>query len=191
MAEKFSPEQFTVPAAFPEILKDLNREVLRHQPKDIYQFCANYFQRKLADQRGTLISIDVSTVSAGGDVNMPADTKEVTPAVTTDITSSQPLSTTETEKPAKDPHDSDSDSNASDSDEESDSLPSSAPPPPPSSHNRGRRTSVSAESMAPTTDKDYVKVVVPKSEDQKARIHASIKNNFLFRSCDEEQYTDV
>jgi hypothetical protein len=38
MTEKFNPEQFTVPAGFPEILKDLNREILRAQPKDIYQF---------------------------------------------------------------------------------------------------------------------------------------------------------
>ena len=51
MAEKFNPDQFVVPAGFPEILKELNREVLRAQPKDIIQFSANYFQKKLQDQR--------------------------------------------------------------------------------------------------------------------------------------------
>ncbi|KAJ3238233.1 hypothetical protein HDU81_008215 [Chytriomyces hyalinus] len=45
--------------------------------------------------------------------------------------------------------------------------------------------------MATTLDKDFVAVVIPKSDEQKARIQASIKNNFLFRSCDEEQYRDV
>ena len=64
-------------------------------------------------------------------------------------------------------------------------------PPPPVNHNRGRRTSVSAESMAPTLDKDYVKTVIPKSEEQKKRIEASIRGNFLFRSLDDEQYMDV
>lgn len=63
--------------------------------------------------------------------------------------------------------------------------------PPPVNHNRGRRTSVSAESMAPTLDKDYVKTVIPKSEEQKKRIEASIRGNFLFRSLDDEQYMDV
>lgn len=51
MTEKFNPEQFTVPVGFPEILKDLNREILRAQPKDIYQFCAEYFGKKLSDQK--------------------------------------------------------------------------------------------------------------------------------------------
>ena len=51
MTDKFNPEQFAVPLGFPEILKDLNREILRAQPKDIYQFCANYFAKKLTDQR--------------------------------------------------------------------------------------------------------------------------------------------
>ena len=59
--EKFNPEQFSVPAAFPEILKDLNREVLRAQPKDIYQFCSTYFHKKLAEQRSKLINVGEST----------------------------------------------------------------------------------------------------------------------------------
>ncbi|RKO95079.1 camp-binding domain-like protein, partial [Caulochytrium protostelioides] len=63
--------------------------------------------------------------------------------------------------------------------------------PQPSAYNRGRRTSVSAESMAPTLDKDFVKIVIPKSDEHKQRIKAAIQSNFLFRSLDEEQYTDV
>jgi hypothetical protein len=61
MADKFNPEQFSVPSGFPEILKDLNREILRAQPKDIYQFCAAYFSKKLTEQR-----------------TKPADTTEMT-----------------------------------------------------------------------------------------------------------------
>ncbi|KAJ3238232.1 hypothetical protein HDU81_008214 [Chytriomyces hyalinus] len=61
--------ELNLPAEFPEILKDLNREVLRSQPKDIYQFCANYFYGKLADQRKELIELAsaVGDESAGKD----------------------------------------------------------------------------------------------------------------------------
>lgn len=57
MADKsFDPSAYPVPAGFAEILKDLNREILREQPADIYQFCANHFHRRLAEQRTALIS---------------------------------------------------------------------------------------------------------------------------------------
>lgn len=62
---------------------------------------------------------------------------------------------------------------------------------PPTNYNRGRRTSVSAESMAPSTNQEFVKVVIPKSAAQAERIKVSISNNFLFRNLDEEQYLDV
>ncbi|KAI8831266.1 cyclic nucleotide-binding-like protein [Chytridium lagenaria] len=58
-------------------------------------------------------------------------------------------------------------------------------------HNRGRRTSVSAESMAPSQDASYERIVIPKTDEQRSRIDASIRSNFLFRACDEEQYADV
>jgi cAMP-dependent protein kinase regulator len=122
----------------------------------------------------------------GGDVEMTDADKESTRYHST----SQPPKP----KPEDDQlptNENDSDLDDDDDEEEDDSMDTAAPPPPPASHNRGRRTSVSAESMAPTNDKDYVKVVIPKTDEQKQRIHASIRNNFLFRSCDEEQYEDV
>ncbi|CAG8800694.1 13580_t:CDS:1, partial [Racocetra fulgida] len=48
-----------------------------------------------------------------------------------------------------------------------------------------------AESMAPSQDKDYVKIYIPKTPEQRKRIEASIANNFLFKNLDEEQYKDV
>ncbi|SAM04425.1 hypothetical protein [Absidia glauca] len=56
---------------------------------------------------------------------------------------------------------------------------------------RGRRTSVSAESLQPTASQDFVKTVVPKSDEQRERIRVAIGNNFLFKNLDEEQYLDV
>lgn len=56
---------------------------------------------------------------------------------------------------------------------------------------RGRRTSVSAESLQPTSTHDFVKTVIPKTDEQRERIRAAIGNNFLFKNLDEEQYMDV
>jgi cAMP-dependent protein kinase regulator len=56
---------------------------------------------------------------------------------------------------------------------------------------RGRRTSVSAESLQPTSTHDFVKTVIPKTDEQRERIRAAIGNNFLFKNLDEEQYIDV
>ena len=47
----------TAPQVFPEVLKELNREILRAQPVDLYQFCANHFAKKLELQRKQLSSL--------------------------------------------------------------------------------------------------------------------------------------
>lgn len=78
-----------------------------------------------------------------------------------------------------------------DEDDEDDDVEDDTVFQPPPNYNRGRRTSVSAESMAPTQDKDYVKTVIPKSEEHKVRIRAAVKGNFLFKALDEEQYVDI
>lgn len=59
------------------------------------------------------------------------------------------------------------------------------------SYNRGRRTSVSAESMTPSRNKTHVKKVIPKTDAQRERIKLAIANNFLFRNLDENQDEDV
>jgi len=40
-----------------EILKELEKELLEHQPQDVVQFCATYFHYKLKEQRAQLISL--------------------------------------------------------------------------------------------------------------------------------------
>jgi hypothetical protein len=39
-----------VPQGFPELLKELSREVLRSQPADIYGFCTAFFEKKLKER---------------------------------------------------------------------------------------------------------------------------------------------
>lgn len=165
MSGQFHPDQFSVPAAFPAILKDLNKEVLKAQPDDIYQFCANYFQKKLAEQRQQLIvSVTVSN---------------------------EKLNTVEDMQTEENHEEEEEASEEEEDDEEEYVDPTPAVTLAPPTYNRGRRTSVSAESMAPSTDKDYVKLVIPKSDEQKQRIEKAIRFNFLFRSLDDEQYSDV
>ncbi|CBQ71631.1 cAMP-dependent protein kinase type II regulatory chain [Sporisorium reilianum SRZ2] len=67
----------------------------------------------------------------------------------------------------------------------------------PPTFNLGRRTSVSAESMAPSAanaesdGSPLPKTVIPKSEEQMQRIRGSIGNNLLFRNLEQDQYRDV
>ena len=53
MSTKYQTDH-QVPAEFPRILKDFVREILRYQPKNIYQFGAEYFEDKL--QGGSQLS---------------------------------------------------------------------------------------------------------------------------------------
>ncbi|KAI9334084.1 cyclic nucleotide-binding-like protein, partial [Obelidium mucronatum] len=56
---------------------------------------------------------------------------------------------------------------------------------------RGRRASVSAESMTPSKTDPYIPVIIPKTDEQRHRISTSISKSILFRSCDEEQTRNV
>ncbi|KAJ2786275.1 hypothetical protein GGI15_001642 [Coemansia interrupta] len=55
----------------------------------------------------------------------------------------------------------------------------------------GRRFSVSAESMKPSTDAEYRKKFVAKTSAQKQRIRQALDGNFLFKNIDEDSYRDV
>lgn len=57
----------------------------------------------------------------------------------------------------------------------------------PNNYNRNRRTSVSAESMAPSaSDDDWTPPVHPKTPEQMARLRGAVSANFLFAHLDEE-----
>lgn len=151
--EGMNSAQFSIPTGFHDVLKDLNREILREQPKDIIQYCANYFAKKLETRPIQQQQQEMDETEQQHAENPPSDIEDDDD----DVLEEEPAS----------------------------SLPV------PSAHNRNRRTSVSAESMAPAVDASYVKVVIPKSDEQRKRIEHSIRNNFLFKSLDEEQYVDV
>ena len=41
-----------IPAGLERTLEDLSREVLRHQPHNVYQFCADFFHTRLTAREG-------------------------------------------------------------------------------------------------------------------------------------------
>lgn len=64
--------------------------------------------------------------------------------------------------------------------------------PPPKVQENGRRKSVFAEAYNPEEDDEEEKVTVhPKSDEQRTKLEAAVKNILLFRSLDTEQMQDV
>ncbi|KAL1962494.1 hypothetical protein VTN77DRAFT_9615 [Rasamsonia byssochlamydoides] len=45
-----------LPLAYQNEINDLNREILKHQPADILQFCANFFNRRLELERSAFLA---------------------------------------------------------------------------------------------------------------------------------------
>ncbi|KAJ3048853.1 hypothetical protein HK097_010142 [Rhizophlyctis rosea] len=129
-----NPDEFKGCAALPETLKDLNREIVRNQPEDIYQFCADHSQRKLSERERKLSNLPTEKAGSSEVVGMITDAEPDTSAW-------------HDEHHAAD----DTDDQSFHDDEEDDEVEEDfAPPPPPSSYNRSRLSSVSAESKMRT-----------------------------------------
>ncbi|KAF9182715.1 hypothetical protein BGZ51_004481 [Haplosporangium sp. Z 767] len=177
-----SPMHRSLPQAYAEILNDLNQKVISAQPQDVLQFCANYFNQKLEEQRARFLTAARAAPQPSREVpqflpvvippTMPAASPKIGNAATPAVSS--PDHSMESE----------SDSDSDDSQDDGSMLP--IPP----THILGRRTSVSAESMVPN-HQNYVKMVIPKTDEQRRRIEVSISNNFLFKNLDEDQHEDV
>ncbi|KAI9354211.1 camp-dependent protein kinase regulatory subunit [Pilaira anomala] len=176
---------------YTQLLTDLHNEYCHEQPADVLQFCSNFFTRKLEEQRFAHRNNNNSNNSQMFDTNA----SDLHP-----LCEQQPQQMNHVEHQAinwGDTHmslqDEQDDEDEDDEDDEEHDNFSTEPLPslPPTNYNRGRRTSVSAESMAPSANQDFVKLVIPKSQAQAERIKVSIGNNFLFRNLDEEQYLDV
>jgi hypothetical protein len=56
MASGFQFASVETSTAYSEILENLEREIRRERPSDVLQFCADYFNGKLAEQRQTFLS---------------------------------------------------------------------------------------------------------------------------------------
>ncbi|GAB5591536.1 hypothetical protein Unana1_06436 [Umbelopsis nana] len=193
MASEFRFASVETSTPYSDILDKLERELRRERPTDVLQFCANFFNGKLAEQRETLLS------QSNLDPSVPTPQTEHHPHAVSNGHSSPtfkfapPSRSSFSSDYPMDQSEIDDDDDNLDHEEEHDKFSTASIPsmPPPSAYNRGRRTSVSAESIAPSQNQEYVKTVIPKTAEQKERIQTYIGNNFLFKNLDEEQYNDV
>ncbi|KAG0233412.1 hypothetical protein BGW42_007497 [Actinomortierella wolfii] len=178
-----SPIHRSLPQAYMEILNDLNQKVMSAQPQDVLQFCANYFNLKLEEQRTRLLQ-QVRLTPQNRDI------PQFLPAVVPPTLSVSSPKVVGASTPAASTPDHSMDSESeSEEDEEEHEEPGELLTMPPN-YMRGRRTSVSAESMMPSHS-NYVKTVISKTPEQRKRIEASIVSNFLFKTLDEDQHEDV
>ncbi|KAI8374369.1 cyclic nucleotide-binding-like protein [Radiomyces spectabilis] len=180
----FSPHP-TLTQEYTELIDELTSSVQANYPEDIIQFCADFFIGKLSQQRQAWWN------QAHGLMQEHPYSLSIYP-----LQPSPPRTVPTLQEPSSyEPYSSDDDEDDDDlfAAEADDVLATDLPDFSmlSASCNRGRRTSVSAESMTPSQNTNYVRTVIPKTPEQQARIQAAIQANFLFRNLDEIQYRDV
>jgi len=52
-------KDFQIPAEFPEILRNLTREILRDQPKDINKYAMEYFEKLKTERSLAQVTDDI------------------------------------------------------------------------------------------------------------------------------------
>ncbi|KAF2260044.1 camp-dependent protein kinase regulatory subunit [Lojkania enalia] len=211
----------SLPPDYSNEISALNREILKAQPVDTLQFCANFFLRRLESQRAEFLLSQQHQHSSPRGRGMAEST----------FPGSNPFSTS--------PGLATGGMHRLEEEEESDSIgsptASSFPPsamdkaqsstpgegtfgnfagfsapakgkstaPPaigaadaqsfPSNYNLNRRTSVSAESLNPASsaNDNWTPPYHPKSPEQQSRLKAAVASNFLFTHLDDEQSAQV
>lgn len=229
----------SLPPDYQHELDALNREVLKHRPADVLQFCANFFNRRLELQRAELLrqcgrsgglsgpygekmatssfpGTNPFSSSSGGSV-FERISEEEEYEVTSPTNSTFRTANSGEGAPSSEHLFSGSGGFGGGSDEsrfgdyppwggmnEGEDDPT-APPYAfrptggssnegfPNNYALGRRTSVSAESLNPTstgTD-SWTPPFHPKTEEQLARLKTAVSGNFLFSHLDDEQFKTV
>lgn len=226
----------SLPSDYTNEINALNREIIKQQPSDILQFCADFFQRRLSSQRHEFVlSQRHSSQSGIAESNFPGSNpfgSPPAPSHTGSVSSMRPVaeeeehdlaSPTQTSFPsnvtsplagARSPFQS---SGAPDDTSAATSTfgnfggfgasagARSNPPAAasagasnmdqsfPNNYNLGRRTSVSAESLAPAAgdDSSWKAPSYPKTNEQLTRLREAVSHNFLFSHLDDEQATQV
>jgi cAMP-dependent protein kinase regulator len=59
------PQPICLPPAYIELIEELSAIIAATQPEDIYQFCSNFFQHKLEEQRAELVAIGKLPANTG------------------------------------------------------------------------------------------------------------------------------
>jgi len=198
-------------STFDGLVEDLRRDFRRAQPKDALQYCSNWFQARLEEQRNLIRDkldrtslppeVPLHVIQDQASSNYPSFSSTSrgsfpsshSPFGTLNVPGNALLqsSTGPTFAPAFAFHH-----------ETSPFAPSSGSPfgaasasptdllqPPPSA--LGRRVSVSAESIEVTSSSDQAIPYQPKSVEQASRIRTAISKHFLFKNLNEKQVATV
>ena len=217
----------SLPHTYTNELDSLNREILKSQPTDILQFCANFFNKRLESQRTEHLLLSAhhaprsgvsgmmaaeskfpgnnpfggggfgNTMSGGAMSNLREE--DESGSVHSPTGSSFPQNTSSTAPTSGAPFGGLGNGNNSFSfGPSSNNAPQSSSgfiPPQgvaesfPNNYSMGRRTSVSAESLNPTSaqNDNWKPPFHQKTPDQVARLKTSVSANFLFSHLDDEQ----
>ncbi|KAK4539205.1 hypothetical protein LTR36_000888 [Oleoguttula mirabilis] len=232
-------QQQQLPSDYVNERSALDREIAKHTPADILQFCANFFQRRLESQRhefllsrhssgagmaestfpgsnpfgATSASSSAPSATGPGGMHSVAEEEEHPDDVASPTASSfPPNATSSATARSASPHNSNtmaaaggnstfgnfgfagasrgmspppSGSASSNSMEQPQSFPNN--------YNMNRRTSVSAESLAPASadDSSWKAPSYPKTQEQVSRLRAAVAHNFLFSHLDDDQTAQV
>jgi cAMP-dependent protein kinase regulator len=207
------------PADYQQEIETLNKEVLKSQPADILQFCADFFAKRLAAKReasSSSLKAPTSTEAVMSGNTFPgrlgADSNPFggdSASGTEQQASSGPISKVmeedenDTFMSPTSPSFSFPKGGASlfghsfGGDAGGDGPPSSFKPTSgegfPAHYGLGRRTSVSAESLNPTasSNDNWTPPFHKKGQDQLERLRKAISGNFLFSHLDDEQSSQI
>lgn len=172
----------SLPESYTNLLNELNKEIRINQPRDSLQFCANWFNKKLELERNQAQQYSFGsspTVLSAPPINSRSTASVPAAVIPTKVNDSDSEEEEEVDDPRDNPNYHPAQKIGSNGEI-------------PTSYNLGRRTSVSAESLDPSAvSSNLVKVVIPKTSEQRSRIESSISSNLLFRNLDEDQYKDV
>ncbi|KAH6610787.1 camp-dependent kinase regulatory subunit [Trichoderma cornu-damae] len=203
----------SLPEAYQHEIQALNRQVLQTCPSDILQFCADFFNSRLASERAASISIF-------RDRGTPSPRFSPSPTSHFGMMASQfssPFGANANPFGGSSSPMSSSVMHRVDEEDENDHLApggplfsgafggdasAEAPPtvrgPPatdsyPAQYNFGRRTSVSAESLKPSADgyDNWTPPSTDKTPEQIERLKHAIEGNFLFNHLDDEQNAQI
>ncbi|RMZ83345.1 hypothetical protein DV737_g1691, partial [Chaetothyriales sp. CBS 132003] len=191
----------------------LIKELTKAKPDDIIQWCANYFHRRLEQERSSHLGSPKSPTSTNGKMT---DTAGPFGNARSPFSASKNVNSIQEEDEERDTFGSPTDTKAKDSGSSpfgtfggaaaatggaaglfgswlgTSTAQDTSSQPLPSNYGGNRRTSVSAESMQPDADSGNWKPPKHnKTADQLERLKAAVAGNFLFSQLDEESFSTV
>ncbi|XP_077194278.1 cAMP-dependent protein kinase type II-beta regulatory subunit isoform X2 [Paroedura picta] len=174
----------SIPEGLTELLQGFTVEVLRSQPGDLLEFALQYFGRlKAAAEKGA--SVEAEGKEAGGGPRLNA--ASAGPARGSLLPLRRAPSECRGVSFVEEPMQTDSESGEGDDDDEEEEFAA------PVINRFTRRASVCAEAYNPDEEEDdtEIRIIHPKTDDQRNRLQEACKDILLFKNLDPEQMSQV